>query len=106
MDYAKESLKLHYDWKGKIEVISTVKVEDKQDLSLAYTGIKNVLYDVAEAVRVAYQYIGEGAEIELSQIRFDRLAESIGTTGDALRSDLSYAIGGLLSDADAIKDSL
>ena len=37
MDYAKESLRLHGEWKGKIEVISKVKVENKEDLSLAYT---------------------------------------------------------------------
>ena len=37
MDYAKESLKLHGKLKGKIEVISKVKVENKEDLSLAYT---------------------------------------------------------------------
>ena len=37
MDYAKESLKLHGEWKGKIEVVSKVKVENKEDLSLAYT---------------------------------------------------------------------
>ena len=37
MDYRKESLKLHNEWKGKIEVISKVPVKDKQDLSLAYT---------------------------------------------------------------------
>lgn len=37
MDYAKESLKLHEQWKGKIEVIATVPVESKEDLSLAYT---------------------------------------------------------------------
>lgn len=37
MDYAKESLRLHGEWKGKIEVISTVPVETKDDLSLAYT---------------------------------------------------------------------
>ncbi len=37
MDYAKESLKLHEQWKGKIEVISRVPVKDKEDLSLAYT---------------------------------------------------------------------
>lgn len=37
MDYAKESLKLHGEWKGKIEVISRVPVKDKEDLSLAYT---------------------------------------------------------------------
>ncbi len=37
MDYAKESLRLHGLWRGKIEVVSKVKVEDKDDLSLAYT---------------------------------------------------------------------
>lgn len=37
MDYAKESLRLHGEWKGKIEVIATVPVETKDDLSLAYT---------------------------------------------------------------------
>lgn len=37
MDYAKESLRLHGVWKGKIEVVSKVKVENKDDLSLAYT---------------------------------------------------------------------
>ena len=37
MDYALESLKLHEKWKGKIEVISTVPVKTKEDLSLAYT---------------------------------------------------------------------
>ena len=39
MDYRKESLKLHYDWKGKIEVVATVPVETKDDLSLAYTPV-------------------------------------------------------------------
>ena len=34
---AEESLKLHYAKRGKIEVISTVRVQDKNDLSLAYT---------------------------------------------------------------------
>ncbi len=37
MDYAKESLKLHQKWKGKIEVVATVPVKTKEDLSLAYT---------------------------------------------------------------------
>ena len=37
MDYAKESLKLHELWKGKIEVSAKIKVENKEDLSLAYT---------------------------------------------------------------------
>ena len=35
MDYAKESLRLHNEWKGKIEVVATVPVETEEDLSLA-----------------------------------------------------------------------
>ena len=37
MDYAKESLRLHEQWGGKIEVVATVPVSTKDDLSLAYT---------------------------------------------------------------------
>ncbi|MBO4884173.1 MAG: NADP-dependent malic enzyme, partial [Clostridia bacterium] len=37
MNYAEESLRLHKEWKGKIEVVSTVKTDTKDDLSLAYT---------------------------------------------------------------------
>ncbi|MBT3318968.1 MAG: NAD-dependent malic enzyme [Clostridia bacterium] len=55
MDYAKESLKLHYDWKGKIEVISTVKVEDKQDLSLAYTpGVAEPCLEIEKDISKSY----------------------------------------------------
>ncbi len=39
MDYAKESLRLHGEWKGKIEVVTRVPVENKDDLnSCLYTG--------------------------------------------------------------------
>ncbi|MBQ3115434.1 MAG: NADP-dependent malic enzyme [Clostridia bacterium] len=37
MDYAKESLRLHGEWKGKISVVSKVRVDNKENLSLAYT---------------------------------------------------------------------
>ncbi len=37
MDYAKESLKKHYEWKGKIEVIARPALVTRDDLSLAYT---------------------------------------------------------------------
>ncbi|MBR2444966.1 MAG: NADP-dependent malic enzyme [Clostridia bacterium] len=37
MDVRKESLKRHYEWNGKIEVVSRAKVETREDLSLAYT---------------------------------------------------------------------
>ena len=37
MDYLKESLRLHYEWKGKLETKSRTKASNKQELSLAYT---------------------------------------------------------------------
>ena len=37
MDYAKESLRLHGEWKGKIEMVPRAPVKTKDDLSLAYT---------------------------------------------------------------------
>ncbi len=37
MDYRKESLRLHGEWKGKVEVIARAKVDSKDALSLAYT---------------------------------------------------------------------
>ncbi len=37
MDYMQESLKKHYEWKGKLRVTSAVKIKDKESLSLAYT---------------------------------------------------------------------
>ena len=37
MDIKQQSLNKHYEWKGKIEVVSRVEINDRQDLSLAYT---------------------------------------------------------------------
>ena len=37
MDYAKESLRLHGEWKGKIEITTSVPVKSREDLALAYT---------------------------------------------------------------------
>ena len=37
MNYAEESLRLHAEWKGKLEVVARVPVSTKEDLSLAYT---------------------------------------------------------------------
>jgi hypothetical protein len=54
---------------------------------------------VTVAASKAYDALERGAGLELTTQRFDRLAESIGTTGDALRGDLSQATAGLVSDA-------
>ena len=55
MDYAKESLRLHGEWKGKIEVIATVPVETKEDLSLAYTpGVAQPCLEISNDVNKSY----------------------------------------------------
>ena len=55
MDYAKESLRLHGEWKGKIEVISTVPVASKMDLSLAYTpGVAQPCLEIQKDVNKSY----------------------------------------------------
>ncbi|NMA33458.1 MAG: NAD-dependent malic enzyme [Clostridiaceae bacterium] len=55
MDYRKESLRLHGEWKGKIEVISTVPVKNKQELSLAYTpGVAEPCLAIQKDVDLSY----------------------------------------------------
>ena len=55
MDYAKESLRLHEQWKGKIEVISTVPVSTKDDLSLAYTpGVAQPCLEIQKDISKSY----------------------------------------------------
>jgi len=57
MDVKMESLRLHGEWKGKIEVISKVPVNNKQDLSLAYTpGVAEACLEIAKDVDLSYTY--------------------------------------------------
>ena len=56
MDYAKESLRLHGEWKGKIEVVSTVPTENEDDLSLAYTpGVAQPCLEIQKDVEKSYE---------------------------------------------------
>ena len=56
MDYAKESLRLHGQWKGKIEVVTTVPVATKDDLSLAYTpGVAQPCIEINKDVNKSYE---------------------------------------------------
>ena len=56
MDYAKESLRLHGEWKGKIEVVTTVPVETKDDLSLAYTpGVAQPCLEIQKDIDKSYE---------------------------------------------------
>ncbi len=55
MDYAKESLRLHNEWKGKIEVIAKVPVSTKDDLSLAYTpGVAQPCLEIQKDINKSY----------------------------------------------------
>ena len=55
MSIAEESLKMHYEKKGKIEVISTVKIASKEDLSLAYTpGVAEPCLEIQKDVEKSY----------------------------------------------------
>ena len=56
MDYAKESLKLHQQWKGKIEVVTRVPVGREEDLSLAYTpGVAQPCLEIQKDVEKSYE---------------------------------------------------
>jgi len=57
MDIRQEALRLHREWKGKIEVVSRAKVENKNDLSLAYTpGVAEPCLAIKENVDLSYEY--------------------------------------------------
>jgi malate dehydrogenase (oxaloacetate-decarboxylating) len=57
MNLREESLRLHADWKGKIEVISKVTVKTKEDLSLAYTpGVAEPCLAIRKDVNLSYEY--------------------------------------------------
>lgn len=56
MDYAKESLRKHYEWKGKIEVNATVPVATKEDLALAYTpGVAAPCLEIKKDISKGYE---------------------------------------------------
>ena len=55
MDYAKESLRLHYEWKGKLEVTPRAAVDSKEALSLAYTpGVAQPCLEIQKDVNKSY----------------------------------------------------
>ena len=56
MDYAKESLKMHYELKGKIEIAARTKANDRQSLSLAYTpGVTEPCLEIQKDVNKSYE---------------------------------------------------
>ena len=56
MDYAKESLRLHYEWKGKLEMTSRAAVDSKEALSLAYTpGVAQPCLEIQKDISKSYE---------------------------------------------------
>ena len=56
MDYAKESLRLHYEWKGKLEVTPRAEVNSKEALSLAYTpGVAQPCLEIQKDIAKSYE---------------------------------------------------
>ena len=59
MDYAQESLKLHYQWKGKLDIVPKMPVASKMDLSLAYTpGVAQPCLEIQKDVEKSYELTG------------------------------------------------
>ncbi len=59
MDYAAESLKLHYQWRGKLDMVPKMDVKDKQALSLAYTpGVAQPCLEIQKDVDKSYELTG------------------------------------------------
>jgi malate dehydrogenase (oxaloacetate-decarboxylating) len=61
MDYAKESLKKHYEWKGKIEVVCRTPLETRDDLSLAYTpGVAEPCLEIQKDISKSFDLTRRG----------------------------------------------
>ncbi len=61
MNYAEESLKKHYEWQGKIEVISRPPLQTRQDLSLAYTpGVAQPCLEIQKDPSLSYRLTRRG----------------------------------------------
>ncbi|NJE73471.1 NADP-dependent malic enzyme [Pseudoflavonifractor sp. SW1122] len=59
MDYAAESLKLHYQWRGKLDAVPKMEVKDRQALSLAYTpGVAQPCLEIQKDISKSYELTG------------------------------------------------
>ncbi len=59
MDYAAESLKLHYQWRGKLETVPKMEVRDRRSLSLAYTpGVAQPCLEIKKDIDKSYELTG------------------------------------------------
>ena len=64
MDYAKEALRLHEQWNGKLETVPKMKIETRDDLSVAYTpGVAAPCLEIQKDPKMSYTYTGRGHTI-------------------------------------------
>lgn len=64
MDYAKESLKLHKQWQGKLEVVPKMQITSKEDLSLAYTpGVAQPCLEIQKDLNQSYTLTTRGNSV-------------------------------------------
>ena len=100
-----EAQQQYNQFAGSLSTVGAQAQTQGQNFTSLATKIGTVtlaLGGVALTARQAFQAIERGAGLDLTRQRFDRLAESIGTTGDRLRNDLLQATSGMLSEAQAM----
>jgi len=94
---------------ARVQIIVEAKDNASKNLKglvTNFTDLRNVAQSVGQAMRQAYEFMREGADLALVQDRFDRLSESIGTTADALLTDLKDATRGLYSDFELMNSAM
>lgn len=90
------------DAASQIDEVGTTSKKTKLSLTDLKSGldlIKGGFDDAGRVVAQFYEALGEGAQLETQRLKFDALAASIGTVGDALMLDLQAATGGMVTDA-------
>ncbi|MGX8852821.1 NAD(P)-dependent malic enzyme [Amedibacillus sp. YH-ame10] len=61
MDYAKEAMRMHAEWKGKLDIRSKVAINTRDDLSVAYTpGVATPCLEIQKDVNKSYELTGRG----------------------------------------------
>ena len=59
MDYAQESLQMHYGWRGKLDIVPKMAVSTREDLSLAYTpGVAQPCLEIQKDIDKSYELTG------------------------------------------------
>ncbi len=94
------------EWRNYQKELSTGNIPkattDIKSLATGALAVGAALGTAAIAAREAYELIGEGADLQLAERQFENLAESIGTTATALKSDLTAATKGMVAESQLV----